>query len=346
MDHYRRGAELEEQGDTSGAIGEYLKAVDANNEFTDAWFLLGRAEVRARRYADAEKHLNRAIELMPGNIKAQAWMGALYLKTDRPELALDLLRQAHAASPDDPSILVRIGDAQRALGKLREARDFYVLALEKDPGYGPAFTGMGLILEKKNDPDQAMDMYLRALAIDPKDALAHLRLAYIFFHKNMNLQADIELKHAEALLPGDPEALSLRVAIESQNGDPARAADMIESQIRDNPDDAGLYVQLGRARLRSGNFDAAAAALEKARALKPGNAEAYLETAALFEAQERPDDALLYLNTAVRLQPDSADIHHRLALLYHETGDNAASKQHLQRAMDLGLKSSPLMPEP
>jgi tetratricopeptide (TPR) repeat protein len=71
-----------------------------------------------------------------------------------------------------------------------------------------------------------------------------------------------------------------------------------------------------------------------------------VETAALYEALKRPDEALLYLNTAVRLRPGSADIHHRLALLYHETGDGDASRRHLQRAMDLGLKSSPLAPGP
>lgn len=343
MDHYRRGMALEEQGDAAGAISAYLLAVDADATFTDAYFLLGRAEVRSRRFADAETHLNRALGLMPGNIKAQAWLGALYLKTGRPDQALDLLRQAHAANPGDPSILVRIGDAQRALDKFREARDFYIMALEKDPAYGPAFTGLGLVLEKKNDPDQAMDMYLRALAADESDAVAHLRLAYIFYHKSMKLQAGMELRRAEALLPGDPEALSLRAAMEADSGDPARAADLIEASIRDNPKDAALYVELARMRRRAGDYAAAGAALDTARALKPGDADAYTEAAALFEDLGRFDDAVLFMNTAVRLQPRNAGMRHKLALLYNAAGDTAAAREHLRIALDLGLKDSPLL---
>ncbi len=65
--------------------------------------------------------------------------GRVLMNVDRPERAVDILRQAIAASRDDPEAYFLLGAALRSLGKLSDAREAHRAAMEQQPFFARSF---------------------------------------------------------------------------------------------------------------------------------------------------------------------------------------------------------------
>jgi tetratricopeptide (TPR) repeat protein len=99
--------------------------------------------------------------------------------------ALRLLRRAHEADPKNCDLLLLLGNSHITLGlardpqHFREARGYYVKALEARPGDVNAHTllGMTYFYGRPPDPESAAREYRKALASDPRHEMALQNLA-------------------------------------------------------------------------------------------------------------------------------------------------------------------------
>jgi serine/threonine protein kinase/tetratricopeptide (TPR) repeat protein len=87
--------------------------------------------------------LEEMAKLKPQDANLQASLGVLYAKKNLPEQAIPRLQSALALAPDDPEVLINVGDGYEALGQRKLAIDF----LEK--GIRKGFSQAALA----NDPD-------------------------------------------------------------------------------------------------------------------------------------------------------------------------------------------------
>ncbi len=89
---------------------------------------------RARRYAEAEALLDRAVRTLDPDARTLFMAGTLRLRAGDASDAEPLLRQSLALDPADVDCLLHLGLALRAQGRQEEAEAYWRKALELDPG--------------------------------------------------------------------------------------------------------------------------------------------------------------------------------------------------------------------
>jgi TolB-like protein/Tfp pilus assembly protein PilF len=165
------------------------------------------------------------------------------------------------------------------------------------------------------DTDRAIDLFQRALAIDPNFALACAGLARVH-----QVQAGFGFAQID-------EGFE-------------RARQAAEQALRIAPDLAEGHIELGTVQqMHDWDWPAADASFRRARELAPGSAEAQRAGATLARILSRHDEAYELIDRAVALDPLSAPTRRQAALILFGSGrlDEAATA--FQAALDLNPNS-------
>lgn len=104
------------------------------------------------------------------------------------------------------------------------------------------------------------------------------------------------------------------------------------ASLQQNADWPAANVNLGNLALRQGRFDAAISWYERALALDPRFAAAYVNLADVYRQLGREADGEQRLRQGLALMPQAADLHHALGLLLVRKGDMPAALQELAAA--------------
>jgi tetratricopeptide (TPR) repeat protein len=104
--------------------------------------------------------------------------------------------------PDSAAVRSGLGYARLRAGQVPAAEQAFAATLERDPQDVPALAGQGAIAVRRGELEPAVDLYRRAAAVAPDDAVVRKRLA------SLKLQVtDRRMAEAEAALErGDSEA--------------------------------------------------------------------------------------------------------------------------------------------
>jgi serine/threonine-protein kinase len=94
-------------------------------------------------------------------------------------------------------------------------------------------------------------------------------------------------------------------------------------------------VSLGFVLLKAGQHDEARAELEKARALEPGNADAYRGLAEIHQAQNQPEKAEADFRRAIELRPTDRALHDLLGTLYFRGGRMQEAETEYRKSVEL-----------
>jgi len=275
------------------AVGAHLnlaKALFAENRFDEA-VAAGRTAVAQRpdshdalinlavalgqleRFDEAERHLRRAVEVAPRNEASKPLENLAVLLSRRNELdeAEALLREALNLAPDDPTIV-------RNLAKL---------------------------LQAKQQPTAALDMYDRLTLLGGDDVATHTARGGLLSQLGRHDEAMAAWRQALASAPSPSAAFS-------------------------------LHTSLGRAEwTKSGSADAAAAHYERALAIDPDDVRTLGDLASLRIAQQRYDDALALFRRALEQTPDAPRLHAGRGYALYRIGQTDAAIESLERALEL-----------
>jgi TolB-like protein/Tfp pilus assembly protein PilF len=161
------------------------------------------------------------------------------------------------------------------------------------------------------DSDKAIDLFRRALAIDPEFALAWAGLSRVY-----------QLQAGFGFSPIDEGYSRAREA--------ARQALQLAPDLAEGHIELGLVLQM-----HDWNFHAADAAFRRALELAPGDAHALRAAAGLARVLGKPGEALALMERVVALDPLSARTHRTMGLACFQAGrlDDAAAA--FQLALDL-----------
>jgi eukaryotic-like serine/threonine-protein kinase len=299
------GRALAEGGDRVGAIAFLRRAQREHpGDFHlagDLAALLVKLDPTARD--DAVRFCTAAVAIRPDSPSARSRLAFALTRDGRPDDAIAECRTALALKPGFATAHINLGVAlmhkklyDAAIAEHREA-------LRLQPDSGMAHTNLGQALRAKGLHDEAIAEYRAAIAAEPDNHLAHNNLGAILCDVRRDYDAAIErFREAIRLEPGFPHAYkNLGIAL-SKKGAHDQAIPEFEQAIRLKPDYAHAFNGLGAAYLSQNRFDEAAGAFRKAvlLELEPGF---YCNLAAAVEGQGMPDQALVVLREAYRLDP-------------------------------------------
>lgn len=116
---FRRARVLEAEGDPGEAVAVLESLVDSHPDDYSLFLHLGWLYFSLEDFDSAEAHYRRASTLSAGGAEPELGLAWVYLRTDRPDEALDAFDRVLAMRPEDPSALEGRALADEAARPLR-----------------------------------------------------------------------------------------------------------------------------------------------------------------------------------------------------------------------------------
>ena len=323
---------------------------------------------------DAERSLREALALDPGNLRIYAVLARLIHERGDGPREIALYREILKHHPHHHATLVALGQAQMSaddldgaietfeqvivhhpddvdsvknLGYLRfEARDFkgaeelFERAVKASPGEYEAAFFLGVVRRRIGEGDAALEAFEMIPPDHQHFAEARTQIATIYERRGRYDLALAEVERAAKLDPSrdlDLYAATLR----AKSGDVEGAVARIQDLLVEDPEDDDLLFNLGVVYGEAKRNDEAIAAMQRALAHNPDNANALNYIGYTWaERGERLDEAEKMINRAIELRPDDGFIVDSLGWVYYmrarplmQSGKSREGRRYLERAL-------------
>ncbi len=147
--------------------------------------------------------------------------------------------------------------------------------------------------------EEARDLLLRLLKLDPEFAKAHFNLGYVYLKLGNYAEGIKSSQRALAIDPAIKEAILNYASCEVYGGDVNNAITALEDMLNKNPGHPPATALLGMAYIIGGRVDEGIECIEKIKKMKADCPGVILNHAKEFERAGRIDYTVLLLETAV-----------------------------------------------
>jgi tetratricopeptide (TPR) repeat protein len=236
---------------------------------------LGQLLIREGRLEAARKLLASGLQRHPESVDLRLALGNLYLVLNRPALAVAVLQPAGAAAPASADVHYLLGQAYEGNLQIQAALREQQAAVDAEPGFVEAYGRIGLYLIDLTRYAEARPPLRQAIRLNPREPHYYWALGDSYLLDSSgpgHLDRAIELYHrALALDPRNEKAqMSLALALTRRAGpsDLGGAVSVLERLLRQNPTHTNALYKLYEANIRLGRATAARHALDRFRALE------------------------------------------------------------------------------
>lgn len=194
-------------------------------------FRTARAEALSDtgKLGEAAKELRSILETSPDHVQAHIVLGVVMRGQGERDKALALHKKAAELAPRSGKAHFELGVSQNYVGDNQGAEQSLKRATELEPAVALNWYAYGELLRALQRFPEAVEMYRKALTIEPDHAKASNKLAIVLLHLG-------DLKEAEAVLT---------------------------AHVRQHPEEATLYFTLGEVYAKQEAHEQALAAYEK-----------------------------------------------------------------------------------
>ncbi len=294
----------------------------APEDLLDTYRFLGDAYYQQGTDEKAKMSYKRTIELDPGLDRYFFNQGKSAFDAEQPDLAIEPFSKFLLIYPEDIETVYLLGRSHEALGDTKNALRFYVHTLELDADHREALTRSAQIYRGQDEPQNALTMLTKLIAIEPTNVEAHYLsgLSHIELgHSHEALDAFLETTRLDL---GHLDA-HLRVAsLYEQQGDTDNAIDRYETIIKLDPSKADPFLRLGRLYLQRDDKDNVIRLYEPGLEIEPNYPFVQYDLAMLFEERGENEKAIKHFGLANQYDDGHFDWHYRYARLldrYAET---------------------------
>lgn len=142
--------------------------------------LQGADELQQQNWVAAEKLFGEALRRSAADERAQWGMAEVLYQRGECEAAIGHMEAAARLSGDNPDLLVRLGEMNLHDGRLGEALLHAEHALQGNRQCGSAWALRGQVLCKRQQLDEALQSYHRALICQPNNPDVQLEIAELY----------------------------------------------------------------------------------------------------------------------------------------------------------------------
>ncbi len=282
-----------------------------------------------REYARAEAEYRQAVASMPGDYRGHYGLGSIYADQLRWSEAEAEYRKAQQINPSlaMTNIALSYVLAQPLVtsdiaGRYEEAEKFALRALALEPRDALAFDRLGVARELRGLLDQTTEnAYRRAIEEAPEFAPAYAHLGRFLRRKGKMSESAAAFEKAikKAVHPASMILVAQALQSDQRFADSVAVLKKVLAQDPKNP--AALILQ-GRGFTSIGAYTDAEIVLRKASMITPGGISAWTGLAELYLRIKRPEAAEDVLQRAVRTADGPGKF--ELARLFEAVGDEFA----------------------
>jgi tetratricopeptide (TPR) repeat protein len=316
---FTRALELQQAGDTLGAIDTYKSALAIAPDNADARSNLGAAYVRLGQYDDGIREYDAALKADPANLTARRNLALAYYKSARPNEAITHLKRVLASDPEAKGAYLVLADCYLQTGQDRE-----VVALLTPRGslFGDDLSYaylLGTALLNSGETAAGQTFVDRVFGAG-ESAEAHLLMGIALLAQPDYPAAKTELARAVQMNGTLPTAHALYGRALLALGEQADAERQFHRELDLNVNDFEANLQLGNVRKSAQRFAEASAYLERATTIRPGDLTARKLLASLRLQTGQVTEAATMLEAIVKDAPDLVEVHVQLATAYNRLG--------------------------
>jgi tetratricopeptide (TPR) repeat protein len=161
----------------AGALDEYVAMQLYGSDMPSGPYNLANLETTLGRYAEAEKHYRRAIEIDDQFFLAKTNLALLLNQLGRNAEAETLLREAMVAQPNNAGAAFNLGLLLAEEGKTAEAERALRAALKADPTLAAAAYNLAVLVAPRR-PAEAVELSRKAAEARPDETRYAWTLAY------------------------------------------------------------------------------------------------------------------------------------------------------------------------
>ncbi len=328
------------QGDNERVLAAAIDSSVPKSAQASIHGLMAQIEFYAGKRAEAQTHVNAALEIEGDNMEgllgkgqllfaegklaeAKALVEPLVQRADGHRRAQLMLGDIHAAL-GDPDAALKVFEAVKAQDSGANVTRFGYLAniamirlhlSKNDPAAAKTIVDdllakqvttpdvyyfKGLLAFGEKEYDAASEALLSGLKLSEKHRPSLLLLGAVKHAQEQYLQADMYLSRYLAGDPGNIAGRKLLGDVRLRLNQPQSAYDAMLPALSETGEDAELLEMIGRAALRKGDFAQGRAYLQKVLEKNPGAASLKLELAMASVAQGNPDAAIEDLTKMVQ----------------------------------------------
>lgn len=241
----------------------------------------------------------KALTIDPANADAHYILGSTYLLQDKPDEAVAPLQEAVRLRPDFVEALQALGQALMGQEAWQDALAVYERLANLTPQDASVYLALGDAHSRLGHLEDAAAAYQQAVEVEP-NAMAYVLLGLMKVQMGDTEGAIAAYQQALALEPDNPSAHQSLGNAYQMLGRNEDAAGEYRKAIAQN-ETAFLQVQLGTALGRLGRADEALAALQRALELDPQAAEAHNQMGIVYANQGNLAEAEAAYRAAIDL---------------------------------------------
>ncbi|CAA9889947.1 TonB-dependent receptor [Candidatus Methylobacter favarea] len=240
------------------------------------------------------------------------------------------------ASYQDSEYLTLKASLLLAVGRVDEALNSINQAQRSQHGHSTVMALQSVIAVAKNHPHSALELALKAVALNPKSSVAKIALSYAYQSLFKIEEALIATEQATQLAPDNALAWARLSELQLSLGDHDGALVSAQKAQSLNPKLARTQIILGFADLAQVDIDAAKRAFEQAIAYDSSDPLARLGLGLAKIRKGALEEGTRDIETAVSLDPDNAVARSYLGKAYYElrNRDYADTELNLSKEMD------------
>ncbi len=363
--HHRRALEMARQRDFAQAAAEWSRACQANPEDPHYWFNLSIAQFEQGKFTEAITSLQRVLGICPVYHRAYFLLGRAFIKLRKFADARKCFAEGLRFEPENIAGLINLGATQSILREHDSAIATYERVLALKPNEPRAYFGLAKIYSAMGNTDRANECFRKVVELDKSGMLAPLARHSIVVPRSSPHQAeptamatdklfssgyralvDGDYENARRLLQSyvdkkrkDAHAWSLLASACLRLGELEKAEEACAQAIRLEPNEGTHYKKQGIVRDLAGDPSGACEALS--HALKLGRSDS--ATLALLGKSQvllgRFREAVESLEQAVRQNRNNLLAHYYAAAAYVDLGSPTKAQEHLQYILAVRVAS-------
>jgi putative PEP-CTERM system TPR-repeat lipoprotein len=365
----------QEKGDSNAAIIQLKNALQSNPDNSEARYLLGTIYNKTGDFQSAEKELRKALSLGMSPAKVIPDLGQTLLSLGQFQQVLDETEKL-SGEKNSAEISTLRGNSFLALGKAKEAKDLFELALKDKPDFSDAFIGLARYSLSTRDIEAASNFAEQAVTRDPKNAdawlfkgdllrmqgktdpalaaydqvvklkqnsfIAYLNKAALEIGAGRFEAADTDIKAARKAAPGSLMVLYTQALLDFNQGKPSAALDSLQQVLSKVPEHMPSRLLAGAVQAALGSAPQAEQHLKYYLEREPGNVYARKLLASVLLKSRQTQRAIDVLAPALKVSQQDPQLLALAGESYMQANDFTKATEYFEKASNIAPQSATL----
>ena len=363
------------KGDNNAAIIQLKNALQSNPDNSEARYLLGTIYNKTGDFQSAEKELRKALSLGMSPAKVMPDLGQTLLNLGQFQQVLDETGKL-AGEKNSAEISTLRGNSFLALGKTKEAKDQFELALKDKPDFSDAFIGLaryslsardieaatnfaeqavtrnpenadawlfkGDLLRMQGKTDPALAAYDQVVKLKPNSLIAHINKATLEIGTGKFEAAEADIKAARKAAPGSLMVFYTQALLDFNQGKNSAALDSLQQVLSKAPEHLPSRLLAGAVQAALGSAPQAEQHLKYYLERDPENIYARKLLASVLLKSRQTQRAIDVLTPALKVSRQDPQLLALAGESYMQANDFTKATEYFEKASSIAPESAML----